>query len=85
MKVLIQIPQLIFGGAEKVLVSFANHLRVFEPKDKDNAWHRFSTKMTKWLFQDAVTEAMMTAIFQHPKEHRQTVLCLKDLPKPVTL
>lgn len=26
MKVLIQIPQLIFGGAEKVLVSFANHL-----------------------------------------------------------
>lgn len=26
MKILIQIPQLIFGGAEKVLVSFANHL-----------------------------------------------------------
>jgi glycosyltransferase involved in cell wall biosynthesis len=26
MKFLIQIPQLIFGGAEKVLVSFANHL-----------------------------------------------------------
>ena len=26
MKFLIQIPQLIFGGAEKVLVSFANEL-----------------------------------------------------------
>jgi len=60
-------------GKEVTRVSFANHLRVFEPKDKDNAWHRFSTKMTKWLFQDAVTEAMMTGKCKFPVMKRRGV------------
>ena len=60
-------------GKEMTRVSFANHLRVFEPKDKDNSWHRFSTKITKWLFQDAITEAMMTGKCTFPVMKRTGV------------
>jgi beta-glucosidase len=47
-------------GKAPTRVSFANHLRVFEPKNPDKAWHRFSAKTTDWLFQEAITRAMMT-------------------------
>ncbi len=40
-------------------VGFANHLRVFEPKNPKNLWHRISAKLTAYLFQDAITDAMM--------------------------
>lgn len=45
---------------EQTLVSFANHLRVFEPKDMFNPWHRFCARFMEHMFQTAITDAMMT-------------------------
>ena len=45
---------------EETLVSFANHLRIFEPKNPKNLWHRLCARLTAYLFQDAITRAMMT-------------------------
>ena len=47
-------------GKATTRVSFANHLRVFAPKNPKNPWHTFSAKITDWLFQGAITRAMMT-------------------------
>ena len=47
-------------GFSDTRVSFANHLRVFEPKSKRNIFHRISARLTDWLFQGAITRAMMT-------------------------
>ena len=47
-------------GKAPTRVSFANHLRVFAPENPEKAWHRFSAKTTDWLFQEAITRAMMT-------------------------
>ncbi len=44
---------------EETLVSFANHLRVFEPKNPKNLWHKFASRLSEYLFQTAITEAMM--------------------------
>ena len=60
-------------GKDVTRVSFANHLRVFEPKNKKNVWHRFSTKATSWLFQDAITDAMMSGRCRFPVKKRQGV------------
>lgn len=53
-------------GKEVTRVSFANHLRVFEPKDKDNSFHRLAAKASEWLFQGAITKAMMTGKCSFP-------------------
>ena len=53
-------------GKEVTRVSFANHLRVFSPEDEDRAWHRFSAKASEWLFQTAITRAMMTGKCSFP-------------------
>ena len=53
-------------GKAPTRVSFANHLRVFAPKDADKTWHRFSAKATEWLFQEAITRAMMTGECKFP-------------------
>ena len=53
-------------GKEVTRVSFANHLRVFAPEDEDRAWHRFSAKASEWLFQTAITRAMMTGKCSFP-------------------
>ncbi len=45
---------------EETLVSFANHLRVFEPKNPKNLWHKFSARASEYLFQGAITKAMMS-------------------------
>ena len=47
-------------GKTPTRVSFANHLRVFAPKNEKNLWHRFAASATDWLFQGAITKAMMT-------------------------
>ena len=60
-------------GKEVTRVSFANHLRVFEPEDKDNAWHRFSARASEWLFQSAITKAMMTGKCTFPVMKRAGV------------
>ncbi len=41
-------------------VSFANHMRIFEPKKTWNPLHRLSNAFMKYGFQDALTQAMMT-------------------------
>lgn len=45
---------------KETLVSFANHLRVFEPKDMFNPWHRICARFMEHMFQTAITDAMMT-------------------------
>lgn len=58
---------------EETLVSFANHLRVFEPKDKKNLWHRFSASLSEYLFQGAITKSMMTGKCFFPVLRRKGV------------
>lgn len=48
------------------MVSFANHLRVFDPKDSRNPIHVASAKAVEWLFQGAITEAMCLGKFSLP-------------------
>ena len=53
-------------GKETTRVSFANHLRVFEPKDRENTLHKYAARTSEWLFQGAITEAMMTGKCRFP-------------------
>ena len=53
-------------GCEDTRVGFANHLRVFDPKNGKNLWHRFCAGLTEWLFQGAVTRAMTVGEFRLP-------------------
>lgn len=53
-------------GYEDTKVSFANHLRVFEPKNPKNPAHRFSAWGADWLFQGAMTVAMCCGRFLPP-------------------
>ena len=58
---------------EQTLVSFANHLRVFEPKNEKNLWHKFASFLSEYLFQSAITEAMMTGKCRFPVLKRRGV------------
>lgn len=58
---------------EPTRVSFANHLRVFSPKNPKNLWHKFSARLSEWLFQGAITEAMMTGRCRFPVRRRRGV------------
>ena len=60
-------------GKEVTRVSFANHLRVFEPKNKANVWHKFCARASEWLFQGAITKAMMTGKCTFPVMRREGV------------
>ena len=60
-------------GKEVTRVSFANHLRVFAPKDEDNFWHRFCSRASEWLFQGAITKAMMTGECVFPVFKREGI------------
>lgn len=60
-------------GYKDTQVSFANHLRVFEPRDAKNLWHRCCAKLTAWLFQGAITRAMMTGKCRFPVLRRKGV------------
>ncbi|WMJ24036.1 family 1 glycosylhydrolase [Paludicola sp. MB14-C6] len=53
-------------GYHNSRVSFANHVRVFEPADNKNPWHRICTKLSERFFQGAITEAMCTGVFKWP-------------------
>jgi beta-glucosidase len=57
-------------GYSDTKVSFANHLRVFEPKNPKNPLHRVSSKLSEYLFQGALTEAMMTGRCRFPLRRR---------------
>ncbi len=60
-------------GKDVTRVSFANHLRVFAPKDENKFSHRFFAKATDWLFQGAITKAMMTGKCLFPVLKRRGV------------
>ena len=58
---------------EETLVSFANHLRVFAPKNPKNLWHRIAASLSEYLFQGAITTAMMTGKCRFPVCRRKGV------------
>ena len=58
---------------EETLVSFANHLRVFEPENPKSLWHKICSRFTSYMFQDAITEAMMTGKCRFPVLKRKGV------------
>lgn len=60
-------------GYADTSVSFANHLRVFEPEDPKNPLHRFFARASEYLFQGAITEAMMTGKCRFPVLRRKGV------------
>lgn len=53
-------------GFTDTMVGNANHVRVFAPKNPKNPWHRLCTKLIKWLFQEALTDAMTLGKFACP-------------------
>ena len=53
-------------GYTDTKVGAANHVRVFAPKNEKNLWHRLCAKLTSFLFQDALTEAMTLGKFPFP-------------------
>ena len=53
-------------GYTDTMVGCADHVRVFAPKNGKNPWHRFCAKLTQYLFQDALTDAMTLGKFSLP-------------------
>lgn len=53
-------------GFTDTMVGNANHVRAFAPKNEKNPWHCLCAKLTKWLFQDALTDAMTLGKFSLP-------------------
>lgn len=53
-------------GYSDTLVSFANHLRIFDPADKLNPLHRSLAKAFDTFFQGTLTHAMMTGVCAMP-------------------
>ncbi len=53
-------------GFNDTKVSFANHVRVFDPKNPKNLWHYVCARLLERFFQGAVTEAMLTGKFRWP-------------------
>ncbi len=60
-------------GYTGTAVSFANHLRVFAPQNPKNPWHVVAAKLTDWLFQGAITKAMMTGKCRFPVCRRKGI------------
>lgn len=53
-------------GYTDTMVGAANHVRVFAPKNPKNPWHLLCARLTRWLFQDALTDAMTLGKFSLP-------------------
>ena len=53
-------------GFNDSMVGCANHLRIFSPKNHKNPWHRVAAKLTAFLFQNALTDAMTLGKFAFP-------------------
>lgn len=53
-------------GYSDTMVGFANHVRVFDPKQPNNPLNRAAAKLGEWLFQGAVTQAMSLGRFSLP-------------------
>lgn len=57
-------------GFADTRVSFANHMRVFAPKDPRNPCHRLCADVGRYLFQGALSSAMMLGDFRWPLHNR---------------
>ena len=53
-------------GYRDTMVSFAHHMRVFNPLDPKNPKHRLNTKLMKYYFQEALIHAMYFGNFKWP-------------------
>ncbi len=53
-------------GYSDTKVSFANHVRVFEPKNSGNLIHRIMSSLMERIFQGALTEAICLGKFKWP-------------------
>ncbi|MDR1800780.1 MAG: family 1 glycosylhydrolase [Lachnospiraceae bacterium] len=53
-------------GFTDTKVSFANHVRVFEPKDPKNPLHKSFARQSEYLFQGAMSKAFMKGEFKLP-------------------
>lgn len=53
-------------GYTDTKVSFANHVRIFEPENKKNPWHCICSVLLDKLFQGYITEAMCIGKFKMP-------------------
>ena len=60
-------------GFKDTKVSFANHVRVFDPKNPRNLWHRICSYLLDRAFQGAVTEAMTTGNFTWPLKRSKDI------------
>ncbi len=60
-------------GYDDTKVSFANHLRIFEPQNKKNPLHHMFASLAEYLFQDAITTAMMTGKCRYPVLRRKGI------------
>lgn len=54
------------AGFHDTKVSFALHVRVFEPENPKNPWHRICSALMEYLFQDMVAKAAFTGRFPFP-------------------
>ena len=57
-------------GYTDTFVGFANHVRVFDPKNPKNPLHRLLARLAEWLFQGTLTLAMGTGRFRLPLRNR---------------
>lgn len=57
-------------GYTDTMVSFANHVRVFDPINKKNPWHRFCKKYNELCFQKAASIAMNLGKFKFPLKNK---------------
>ncbi|NLT13989.1 MAG: glycoside hydrolase family 1 protein [Clostridiales bacterium] len=53
-------------GFDDTRVSFAHHMRAFDPKSPMNPFHRTGTRLMERLFQGVVTPALCRGIFKWP-------------------
>lgn len=60
-------------GYHDTKVSFANHVRVFDPQNPKNPWHCICAKLLEWFFQGAVTKAMLTGDFAWPLKRTKEI------------
>lgn len=60
-------------GYSDTKVSFANHVRVFDPQNLKNPLHCICAKLLDWFFQGAITEAISTGSFKWPLKKDQDI------------
>ncbi len=60
-------------GYQDTKVSFANHVRVFDPENSRNLWHQICSGLLERFFQGAITEAMLTGRFRWPLKKEKEI------------